>query len=225
MKLLAVPTRRELNPVRKVLDLVEDKSSPIPLFRAVNHPNLKIVLCGMGATHTAISLSHCLSIERFQKVILIGVAGIHPRSQCSPGDLVGCLSETYLRLGSVVNDQYEDLTKRYCLDPDQRIKSSFQTLVPKTLRSTIPWRHFGTSDWITSTAQDLEFLDHFHPYIEVENMEGASAAHVCQVYDCPLVEIRAVVNYLGNRDPRTWSWKAADMELQRVSHWILKDSL
>ena len=179
MRLLAVPTRRELKPLAKELRLVPLETSPFPTFYTEEVPSSHIILSGLGMVQTAISLTFALNRSQYSKVILTGVAGIHPESNLKPGGLVGSSSETYLRLGSL-DGEYMDLTKKFTLDPTSEIRSCFETKVSDYLKDEIPWVPFGTSDWITASTEDLCFLKTFHPQIIVENMEGASAAHVCR---------------------------------------------
>ena len=222
MRLVAVPTRRELKPLSRDLNLIEIEASPVPRFQSPQCPSMRFILCGMGMVQTAIALTFELGRDRYKEVILAGVAGVHPKSDLQPGQLIGCLSETYLRLGSM-NETYVDLTSKFTLDPNSKIRSSFKTRVNESLKNEIPWRHFGTSDWITASKEDLLFLDQFHPYIIAENMEGASAAHVCRIFDLELTQVRAAVNHLGNRDASSWWWKEADESLRNLGRWIKEE--
>ncbi len=210
MKLLVVPTLKELRPIGEVLSLKSLPSSPFPAFSSELTPEVCLTVCGMGIAQASACLAHALSRASYRQVILLGVAGVHPRSELSAGELVGAISETYLRLGSIVEGDYKDLTANYSLHPVGSLKSKFPARVPADLQTELPWRHFGTSDWISSTQEDLEFLNEFHPEIEVENMEGAAVAHVCQLFGVEFVELRALVNVLGNRDPSSWSWQDAN---------------
>ncbi|MBT3784064.1 hypothetical protein HOF92_03740, partial [bacterium] len=55
--------------------------------------------------------------------------------------------------------------------------------------------------------------------------EGAAVAHVCQLFGVEFVELRALVNVLGNRDPSTWAWPDANQGLIRAARWIQKGSM
>jgi futalosine hydrolase len=40
-------------------------------------------------------------------------------------------------------------------------------------------------------------------------MEGAAAAHICALYGVPFLEIRAISNFVGDRDRGTWAVEEA----------------
>jgi futalosine hydrolase len=48
-----------------------------------------------------------------------------------------------------------------------------------------------------------------------ENMEGAAIAHICTMYDIPMIEIRGISNYAGIRDRRKWDVKGASINAQK----------
>lgn len=56
-----------------------------------------------------------------------------------------------------------------------------------------------------------------------ENMEGASVARACETFAVPVVEIRAVSNYVTDRDLSSWKLAEACSVIARVSAEIITD--
>jgi nucleoside phosphorylase len=81
---------------------------------------------------------------------------------------------------------------------------------------TVP---FGCADQITANRDEQNFLKNQHPEIAVENMEGAAFAHVCQLFNKPATEIRAISNYTGQKS-RDWNWPDSLKALTMIAETI-----
>ena len=56
-----------------------------------------------------------------------------------------------------------------------------------------------------------------------ENMEGAAAAHICTLYDTPLLEIRGISNIVEDRDRSAWDIVLASENCQKVLEKLLRN--
>lgn len=55
-----------------------------------------------------------------------------------------------------------------------------------------------------------------------ENMEGAAVARICEEYMLPLLEMRAVSNYVEDRDLTRWKLKEACDQAGKAAAMLLK---
>jgi len=55
-----------------------------------------------------------------------------------------------------------------------------------------------------------------------ENMEGGAVARVCEAYNLPLLEMRAISNYVEDRDLGRWKLHEACDEAGRAAAILLK---
>lgn len=61
-----------------------------------------------------------------------------------------------------------------------------------------------------ATGTQAEARDHAARWGALaESMEGAAAAHMCALYGVPFLEIRAISNFVGDRDRGTWAVEKA----------------
>jgi futalosine hydrolase len=225
--LLIIPTLREGVAVLEGLGKFRQKtSSPFPIFEGVDPlSHIFLSYCGIGSAQAAMVTTACLSVLSVKRVLLLGVAGVLQDAGLQIGSLVFATEERYLRLGSGSMDSYDDLSDRFSLDPFKNLRSRFNLSSPSDGTLGIAGYRFGTSDWITSTADEIEFLRKVHPEVMVENMEGAAVAHVCAHFDLPLLEVRVIVNFLGDRDSKNWDWNSAMQAFRELGKIIREDRI
>ena len=62
-----------------------------------------------------------------------------------------------------------------------------------------------------SELQEQQIIRHFDP--DLESMEGAALHYVCLQENVPFLQLRAVSNYVGERDKVKWKMKEAIQNL------------
>ncbi len=83
---------------------------------------------------------------------------------------------------------------------------------------------FVTVSTATGTHKRAKELEkRFHAICE--NMEGAALAHICTIYDVPMLEIRGISNIAGVRDKRKWDLKLASENCQKIVLEAIKYSI
>ncbi len=225
--LLIIPTLREGAPILEELGGFQKmQAGSFPIFRSERFADrLFLSYCGIGSSQAAICTTACLTTLEVDRVLLVGVAGVLRGQEIEMGGLVFAMDERYLRLGSVTQDSYDDLSRRFSLDPFKSVESQFQLLAPADSTLGFSGCSFGTSDWLTATTEELKFLEKNHPSVHVENMEGAAVAHACFLWNKPLVEIRAIVNHIGQRDSSAWHWNSGLQALKKLGRTIGEDRI
>ncbi len=65
-----------------------------------------------------------------------------------------------------------------------------------------------TVNCISSPLQHLQIIKHkYNPVIE--SMEGAALHYVCLMENIPFIQLRAVSNFVGERNKEKWKMKEA----------------
>ncbi len=173
------------------------------------------LVTGVGPVETVLALTRffesrsAASRDEICGVLNCGVAGAYVRDGVAKADLLEiCLAEEELfgDLGISYPNRIEALDEnllprqRFSLDPDllDRAESLF-------VQQGIPVHRgvFVTVSGVTATEQRGSMLERQHAGL-CENMEGAAVARVCMEYNVPLLELRAISNYVEKRDPGRW---------------------
>ncbi len=72
-----------------------------------------------------------------------------------------------------------------------------------------------TVNEITTSAQrTLQIINKYNP--SIESMEGAALHYICRLTNTPFIQIRAISNYIGERDKTKWKMKLAIENLNNV---------
>ncbi len=173
------------------------------------------LVTGVGPVETVLALTRffesrsAASRDEIHGVLNCGVAGAYVRDGAAKADLLEiCLAEEELfgDLGISYPDRIEALDEnllprqRFSLDPD--LLDRAESLL---VQQGIPVQRgvFVTVSGVTATEQRGSMLERQHAGL-CENMEGAAVARVCMEYHVPLLELRAISNYVEERDPGRW---------------------
>lgn len=175
-----------------------------------------VLITGIGLTATTWSLTKQFSIRRPDLVVQAGVAGCFDKS---------------LPLGSVVAIKKEALADQSVIELGQ-LKTLFDLdLVPQdqypfkkgwlvnngeVLKKIRLRKVTGISvNEITTSRQKVKFYEqHFNPV--TESMEGAALHYVCLMEKIPFVQIRAISNYIAERNKKNWNMKESIINLNQV---------
>ena len=66
----------------------------------------------------------------------------------------------------------------------------------------------ATINCISSTVEEVERMKKkYHPI--VESMEGAAMHYACLMEEIPFIQLRAISNYVGERDKSKWKMREA----------------
>ncbi len=180
---------------------------------------VRVLVTGPGLVNTAQALTAAFEQRRPGLVIQTGCAGYFDTSGLAVGDLALATEEIDAHLGlenatpgdppnrlpwPVLRTGRGDHYRLYCLDVElvsaglDILRSLFE---PDGVRvATGPFLSVAT---ITTTDLTAAILERRWGAV-MENMEGAAAAHVCALYDLPLVEIRSASNRVGRRNTAAW---------------------
>lgn len=175
--------------------------------------DLDVLITGIGLTASTYSLTKQLDLKKPHLIIQAGVAG--------------CF-DTSVPLGSVVAVKQEAIADQSVIELE-KLKTLFDLkLVPQNqfpfnkgwlvnksemLKKIKLKKVKGISvNEITTSAQKVKFYrDTFDPV--TESMEGASLHYVCLMEKIPFIQLRAVSNYIAERNKKNWNMKESIINL------------
>jgi len=184
--------------------------------------DIDVLVTGIGLTATTYSLTRQLQIKRPDIIIQAGVGGCFDLS---------------VPLGSVFVIKQEAIADQSVIELD-KLKTLFDLqLVPQnrrpftngwlvnksdTLNKTKLKKVKGISvNEITTSQQKLSFYrEVFNPV--VESMEGAALHYVCLMEKVPFLQLRAVSNYMAERNKKNWNMKESILNLNKELISLLK---
>lgn len=174
--------------------------------------------CGIGPAAAGLSASLLIRALEPDVVCLLGIAGAFSQSGLRLGDVVQASSECFADLG------YEDDTRFHTLDSmGMPVFSWAGADIGCTFEAEPFSRHllslpFATVSTVTNTSARADKL--YRSFnVSLENMEGAGVALACRIHGVTFQEVRAISNFVGPRDPKTWR---VDDALAALKHNILE---
>ncbi len=179
---------------QRILLIAATQQEILPYLQTSHHHD--VLITGVGIPSTIFRLTRQLAHHHYDMVIQAGIAGAFEFSFAKPGHVVQVTREAFGDLGAFENGQFIDLQQMELnFDPiwlnDGRIKTELPEVKGITVQTV-------TNDRVVISA----LISKWQP--DVETMEGAAAAYVCQNKQIPFVQIRAISNIVGTRDKSHW---------------------
>ena len=169
--------------------------------------DIDVLITGIGLTATAYHLTRQLQLKRPELVIQAGVAGCFDNS---------------IPLGTVLATKQDTIADESVIEM-KKLKTLFDLkLVPQDqfpftkgwlLNNTALLKRYklkavkGISvNQITTSKEMIRFYrKEFNPV--TESMEGAAMHYTCLMEKIPFLQLRAVSNYIGERNKKNWDMK------------------
>lgn len=175
---------------------------------------------GVGLLASAFSLTKLILEEKPSLVIQIGIAGCFDE-KCSPGKVVIVNEDMVADQGVMEEGNWKDIfdlkleRSNYTPYEKRRLPNPW---IKKFNLTKLPVVNAITVNQIsTDEAYIKKLKKKYNPYIE--SMEGAALHYVCRMQQIPFVQVRAVSNYIGERDKSKWHISEA---LQNLNSNIIK---
>ncbi len=172
---------------------------------------------GVGMLASAVSITRMAIEDKPDLIIQAGIAGCFDKSMAL-GKVVVVSEEALADTGVEEEGKWKDLF-------DLKLeKSSYHPFEKRKLPN--PWlSKFNllklpevsgiTVNQITTHAERIQQLQ--KKYMPVlESMEGAALHYVCREANIPFLQIRAISNYIGERNKANWKMKEAIDNLNQV---------
>ncbi len=179
-------------------------------------------LCiGVGMASAAARVGRALARDEFTQVILFGVGGAWPERLLPVGESaleIGALAvvgrESFGDLGVSMPDRFSSLAAlglaREILWPmDPRASTEMADFLGCSIQKGVTVARGSGVD-----AEARGVLE--RSGARIESMEGAAVALACAEAGVPMLQLRAVSNYVGDRERGQWSLDRACRSLQNA---------
>lgn len=167
--------------------------------------NIDVLISGIGLTASTYHFTKQLRLKKYDLVIQAGVAGSFDR-KIPPGAVVAIKQDAIADQSVIELEKLRTLFDLNLVPQDQHpykkgwLKNPNNETLKKTKLKTVK----GISvNQISTSKQIIRFYrDVFDP--ATESMEGAALHYVCLMEKVPFVQIRAISNYIGERNKKKW---------------------
>ena len=154
--------------------------------------DFEILITGIGMLNTSINLTHRLSTGKYDLLINIGAAGSF-NTELNIGEVVEVVEEKISELGFEDGERFFEFNE---LNLKNVFKNKSKTDLLSVSSITVNRVH-GNKRSIT------EIINRLNP--DIENMEGAAFFQVCNTFNVPCIQIRAISNKVERRNKDNWN--------------------
>jgi futalosine hydrolase len=192
---------------------------------SVNGHEIEILISGVGSAMTSYAISKQLSWRSPEMVIQAGIGGSFSNS-FPPGSVAFINEEVFADLGAMQNGEFTDIFDLGLADAEAHPFSNRMLINPNTepwVKYGLPFVRGATVNCITSTPQQVEQIRQKYEAV-IESMEGAALHYACLKENIPFIQLRAVSNFVGERDKNKWKMPEAiavlNEKLRRILGWM-----
>jgi futalosine hydrolase len=175
---------------------------------------------GVGMLASAVSLTRLVTEEKPDLVIQIGIAGTFDTKM--PLAKVVLVKEEILGdMGVEEDGKWKDLfdlkLEKSSYHPFEKRKLPNQWLTSYNLLKLPELSSISVNE-ISTSPKRIELLSKkYSP--DLESMEGAALHYVCREANIPFIQMRAISNYIGERNKANWKMKEA---LEALNDTLIK---
>lgn len=172
---------------------------------------------GVGMLATAVSLTKLVLDEKPDLIIQAGIAGSFDTT-VPLGKVIIVNEETVGDLGVEEDGKWKDVfdlkLEKSSYPPFERRKLPNPWLTKFNLLKLPEVNSITVNEVSTNTERIQQLIKKYNPV--TESMEGAALHYVCRQANIPFLQIRAVSNYIGERNKANWKMKEAIDNLNQV---------
>lgn len=184
------------------------------------HPDVQVLVTGVGLTAATYHLTTQFSILRPSLVIQAGVAGCFDTSR-ELGSVVTIASDVIADEGVTEQQTLKSVFDLGLAGPHDfpykkgRLVNPDKNLLKKN--SLKPVTGISVNQVTTSPKTIRAYREKYNPV--TESMEGAALHYVCLREHIPFLQIRALSNYIGERNKKKWKMGEA---IHNLNHTLLR---
>ena len=165
---------------------------------------------GIGMLAASFALTKLAMEDKPDLIIQVGIAGTFDTSQ-TLGAVVVINEETIGDLGVEEDGKWKDLfdlkLEKSSYHPFEKRKLPNQWLTKYNLLGLKEVIGITVNEISTNQERIQKIIKKYNPTIE--SMEGAALHYVARETNIPFIQIRAISNYIGERDKSNWQMKLA----------------
>lgn len=177
--------------------------------------SVHLLVTGVGMVNTVYALTKYLAKTKPDLVIQAGIGGsFHPFYP--PGTVILIKEEVLGDLGVEENKLFRDIFDLRLVENTfpysaKMLVNPHRQLLEKVKLKTA--RGVSVNEITTNPARIQQLIEKYN--VVIESMEGAAFHYVCLQEAVPFLQLRAVSNFIGERDKSKWSLKEAITNLNR----------
>lgn len=175
---------------------------------------------GVGMLASAVSLTRVVQEEKPDLLIQLGIAGTFDE-KLALGKVVCIRDESLGDLGVQEDGKWKDIfdlkLEKSSYPPFERRKLPNQWLSEYNLLKLPEVSAVTINEITTSEDRKQQILRKYEAV--TESMEGAALHYVCRNFNIPFIQMRAISNYIGERDKTKWEIKAS---IENINQALIK---
>ena len=218
--LLVAATELEIEPFLNKLSY-PDKTSDYHKRYRVGNASVDVLVTGVGMMVTAYRLGQRFATEKYDYAINAGICGSFTRS-FRIGDVVEITEDCVSELGAEDRDRFLTIFDLGLIDPENPPYMKGKLVNSLPIRSQILERLHKVKGITVNTvhgnsATISRIKELFDP--QTESMEGAAFLYGCLLEKIPNIQIRAISNYVEERNRSRWN---LDLALKNLNKSLLE---
>ena len=173
------------------------------------NPNIDVLITGAGTASTIYHLQKRIHQIDYDFIIQAGIAGSFEKN-FQPGQTVLVKQDAFGDLGMEEKEVFTPLFESGFADKNEfPFKNGWLVNKNEILASEfLPSVKAITVNKVTdSLLQKQQLVNQFDP--QIETMEGAAFHYTCLQEGIPFLQVRAISNYVGERNKANWKIKEA----------------
>ena len=201
-KLIVSATKAEVNKTLSENGFSESKE----VNKLFEGDKFDIFISGIGSAFTIFNLTQLLQNKTYSEVINVGIAGTYNKN-INLGELVLVEQDLFADLGIDDNGIFKTLEEENLSNQENLFYSSKNIL-------ELPYQKVKsiTVNTASGSKERIKLWEQkFNP--DIETMEGAAVYFVCNKMNIPVIQIRAISNYVEPRDKSNWEINEALLAL------------
>ena len=222
--LLVAATKFEIRPSLNLISLLSEENDRFIHFRC-RKTFVDVVIPGIGMVQTAFHMGKILAQANYDFALNAGVAGSY-RGSIKLGEVVQVTEECITEMGAEDGENFLSMFELGLMDPENHPYKGGRLINNSMIRSNalakLPAVKGATSNTVHGNTESIrKITTKFLP--DIESMEGAAFLYSCLSERIPCAEIRAVSNYVEERDKSRWNLELALKNLNSVLPEIIKE--
>jgi futalosine hydrolase len=215
--LLVAATIFEIRPFLSKLVFVQKTNDFLQQYR-LKQTSIDILIPGVGMMITAFHMGRQFSREKYDLAINAGICGSYAQT-LRIGDVIEIIEDCVSELGAEDRDRFLSVFDLGLSDPDSPPYTNGKLITTNKIKSSVleklPKAKGITVNTVHGNRQSIERVRSlFSP--ETESMEGAAFLYSCLLSDVTNVQIRAVSNFVEERDRSRWNLDLSLKNLNKV---------
>jgi futalosine hydrolase len=170
---------------------------------------------GIGMLASGVKLTQLTSIHQPDLIIQMGIAGSYSKNE-PLGKVMVVASESIADIGVRENGTFKDLfetgLQKENEAPFKKRKLINQGIKKVNILKTVTAAAVTINEITTSPKRIKEIIAAHNPVLE--SMEGAALHYVGSLTQTPFIQIRAISNYVGERNKAKWKIKESIEQLE-----------